>query len=357
MVELLMERALQLAKKGLGLTAPNPAVGAVIVRDGYIIGEGWHRKAGGPHAEVEAMVDAGGDVAGAEIYVTLEPCAHEGRTGSCAKALVQAGISKVYVGMLDPFEKVNGEGLKILRDGGVEVEVLGEEDLARRIRAINQPFLKMVNSGLPYVVMKAGMSLDGKIATAGGESKWITGERAREDARSERARCDAVLVGAGTVRADDPHLGDGLRVIVSSQADLDPGLQVFRDEKVLYACGKVSDEDRARYQNVEMVENFGTDAVGIRKFWQFLAERGVQSIYVEGGSTAHGYLYSAFLEDRDLIDRALFYIAPKIIGGKEAVGAVGGVGAKVLADVPSLEGVSFEPVGKDFKMSGYFNFY
>lgn len=363
-----MAMAFDEAKKGLGFTSPNPCVGAVIVKGGMPVARGYHRRAGGKHAEIEALEDLGVSAEGLEMYVTLEPCAHQGKTGPCADALIEAGIRKVFIGMLDPFSEVDGRGVEKLRTAGVEVELLNEQEpLYRKIRALNQPFLKCHQLSLPYVVLKAGMSLDGRIATASGVSQWITGAAARDDGRLERSRCDAVLLGANTVKMDDPELAAAgiyegknlLRVIVGNKPDLDPEMKVFRDPNVLYACGEVEEADIDKYaeHGVELIHNFGTDASGIRKFFTLLAERGVQSIYIEGGSSAAGYLYDAFLEDSELLDKVIYYVAPKIIGGREALAVVGGTGLKDLQNCPELMDFSCESCAEDLKLSGVFNFY
>ena len=352
----LMKRAVELARKGQGKTSPNPCVGAVIVSDGKVLAEGWHEKAGEAHAEVvalEAAEAAGVDVRGAEMYVTLEPCNHVGRTGACAERLVEAGVGRVFVGMRDPFEKVNGRGIELLEKAGIAAEVCDGE-LEKEVRMLNQPFIKWCETGMPYVVLKAGMSLDGKIATAGGESQWITGEVARQEARAQRALCDAVLVGSGTVKSDNPELAGALRVIIDGKLSCNVGAKVFRDKDVFVACTDKADADAVRRFEEAGIDfrSFGEDWVDLKKLLRTLGERGVQSVYVEGGSVIHG----AFV-DGGLVDKVLFYLAPKIIGGEEALSAIGGKGVTKLAEVMQVEDLSWEKVGEDLKLEGVVKFY
>lgn len=365
MNEKFFKRAIELATKGEGFVSPNPCVGAVIVRGGRVVGEGWHRKFGGAHAEVEALRDAGsGAAVGVDMYVTLEPCCHHGKTGPCCEAIVEAGIEKVFVGMKDPFEKVCGRGIRYLRKHGVEVQVLpARSELARKMRELNQPFLKFCKTGLPYVTLKAGMSLDGKIATSGGESKWITGEAARKDARIERSKCDAVVVGAGTVAADDPELAACgkwrrkklLRVVIDGRLQLDPRkYRVFRDENVVVACsGSASESARRRFADAGVeVCKFGTKRVSVERLLKYLGERGVRHLFVEGGSEVHGSFYDAFLKGGKCVDRVLFYVAPRIIGGSEALPVVGGEGVRKLEEAFALKDFDVAKVGIDLRVCG-----
>lgn len=290
-----MERALELARLGRGFTSPNPCVGCVIVRDGEVVAEGYHRKAGEDHAEIDALRKIDFRAEGCEVYVTLEPCTHVGRTGPCSDALEKAGVRKVYVGMADPLEKKR-EKRKKKKD--YEVEFLREGDLAREIEDLNGPFLKdAAGSALPYIVLKAAMSLDSRMTDFEGRSKWITSEEARLDAKKERSFCDAVLVGAGTVRADDPELAaaDGfegkrlLRVILGE--DVPGGARVFRDENVVVMKGELR----------EVLANLKRD-------------HGVQSVFVEGGAAVHGEFLRSWL-----VDKAIFYYAPLVLGGDGVV--------------------------------------
>lgn len=375
-----MKRAVELAKKGLGFTSPNPSVGAVIVKGGEVVAEGYHKKAGDEHAEIKAMkelmkktglVTVDFDPAlfeNATLYVTLEPCSHNGKTPSCSKAIVAAGFKKVYIGMKDPFKKVNGRGISYLKKNGIDVQVLkAGTELAQEIRNLNQPFIKWATTGSPYLIMKAGMSLDGKIATSGGESKWITGEKARKDAGRERSLCDAVMVGAGTVVADDPELAahgvyrrkNLLRVIVDPKLGLSLDKKVFRDENVVVFCSKLASKknvEKFRKAGVK-VKRFGNGVVSVKAMLKYLVGMGVQSVFVEGGSGVHGHIYDAFLKDRKLIDKVIFYQSPKILGGTKSFSAVGGEGISKLKSAKSLENVEYEVLENDLKISGIFNSY
>jgi len=339
--EKFMRRAMELAANGIGFTSPNPVVGAVVVKEGEIVAEGWHKKAGNDHAEIIAIKNLSVDAADCELYVTLEPCSHHGKTGPCAKAIVEAGFKKVYIGMLDPFPEVNGRGVEFLRLHGVEVEICDEKnDLVKDIHMLNQPFLKYVKTGLPYIVLKAGMSLDGAIATKTGDSKWITSEDARIDARLERSRCDAVLVGSGTVLADNCELAAHgiysdkklLRVVIGQDVDLSKDLKIFRDENVLVESAPVGKR------------------VDLKALLRKLAEMGVRTVFVEGGSSVHG----AFV-DAALVDKAIFYMAPRLIGGAESYSVVGGAGAKNLTDSLELESFDSVKIGSDIKITALVN--
>ncbi len=375
-----MKRAVELAKKSLGFTSPNPVVGAVIVKGGEIVAEGYHKKAGDEHAEIIAMrelmkktglvtVDFDPSLfENATLYVTLEPCSHNGKTAPCSRAIVAAGFKKIYIGMKDPFSKVNGRGIAFLKKNGIEVKVLkvGTE-LANEIRDLNQPFVKWATMGLPYLIMKAGMSLDGKIATASGESKWITGEKARKDSRRERSLCDAVLVGSGTVVADDPELAPTgiykkknlLRIIIDPKLKLPLSKQIFRDGNVIVLCSKLASKanlEKFKRAGVK-VKSFGSDIVPIKTALKYLGKIGVQSVFVEGGSGVHGHIHDAFLRDKSLIDRVLFYQSPKIIGGDKSLSVVGGVGLSKLSSLKTLEEVNYEVLDDDLRISGVFNSY
>ncbi|MBI4232252.1 bifunctional diaminohydroxyphosphoribosylaminopyrimidine deaminase/5-amino-6-(5-phosphoribosylamino)uracil reductase RibD [Candidatus Peregrinibacteria bacterium] len=381
MQEKFMWRALELAKKGLGFTSPNPLVGAVIVKGGEIVGEGYHRKAGTDHAEIVAIkqvmkksgiksVDL--DPAlfhNATLYVTLEPCSHIGKTPSCARAIVAAGFKKVCIGMKDPFDLVNGRGIKFLRDHGVELELCKPGSrLYGAIGLINQQFIKSSTISLPYVVLKAGMSLDGKIATATGESKWITGDLALRDARLERSACDAVLVGAGTVLADDPELAPYgrfsskklLRVIIDPALTLPFDLKVFRDENVFvaYCSGLASSKNLKRYDSAGInCKAFGSNRISISRLLGFLSKKSIQSVFVEGGSSVHGSFCDEALAGKKVVDKVIFYVAAKIIGGKDSLAVIGGDGALSLVKSLRLTDLEFEKVGMDLKLSALVNRY
>ncbi len=376
----IMQRAIELARKGRGKTRPNPCVGAVIVKDDQIVAEGWHKKAGEDHAEIIAIdkvMDNSGILTmdldpnlfqNAELYVTLEPCSHEGKTGPCVEKIVEAGFKRVYVGMKDPFEKVNGKGIKYLKSNGIAVEVVKyDSDIGHEVRKLNQPFIKWAHTGLPYVTMKAGVTLDGKVATASGDSKWITSEMARKDGRLERSYCDAVLVGSGTVMADDPelaahgklHYKSLLRIVLDSKLTTDPRARVYRDEEVLVACSDAaSAKNRKAFEKAGVkFQSFGENEVDLKKLLKFLGECEIQSLFVEGGSQVHGAFFDAYLKDAKMLDQVLFYMAPKIMGASDGLSVVGGAGIEKIAKMPEFAEFEVEVLEKDLKMRGLYNLY
>lgn len=353
--DIFMKRAIDLALKGLGKTAPNPCVGAVVVKNEKIIGEGWHEKAGKAHAEVLAL---DGDVSAGTLFVTLEPCCHHGKTPPCTDLILSSGIKKVVIGMIDPFGKVAGKGVEILRRAGVEVEIY-KGSLEREIRDLNQPFIKLNSVGIPYVTLKAGMSLDGKIANRSRQSKWITDENSRKDSKFERALCDAVLVGFGTVAADDPELAGAKRIVFDKNLKLDLKKKIFRDKNVFVACtdlASVSNKRRFEKAGIEF-RSFGKKEISIAAFLRFLGKNGIQSLFVEGGSGVHGAFYDAFLKNPLLLDKIIFYVAPKILGSSEALPVVGGIGVRNLASAPEFIDFQCGKLEKDLKIVGRFNFY
>jgi diaminohydroxyphosphoribosylaminopyrimidine deaminase / 5-amino-6-(5-phosphoribosylamino)uracil reductase len=323
-----MRRALELAERGRGTTTPNPMVGCVLVRDGAVVAEGWHEFAGGPHAEVVALQDAGARAAGTTAYVTLEPCNHVGRTGPCAPALLEAGVARVVVALADPNPQASG-GLDVLAAGGVEVEVgVGAEEARRQ----NEVFLHGIATGRPLVVAKAAVSLDGRIAAADGTSQWLTGEAARRRAHQLRAEVDAVLVGSGTVLADDPHLTCRLPGFRGRQP-----LRVVLDRR-----GRVTDAHRVRDDSAETLVLTDADLPAVLKV---LWDRDVRSVLVEGGSQVlHSFLSDGF------VDRLQIHVAPVLLGDRGRP-LLAGPWAATLADVPRfmLDGV--EQAGDDALLS------
>ena len=352
-----MRRALVLARKGSGRTSPNPAVGCVIVRDGVIVGEGWHRKAGTPHAEVHALRDAGSKAHGADVYVTLEPCSHFGKTPPCADALIDAGVKRVFVGMVDPNPKVMGRGIEKLRAAGIEVAAGLFESECRKL---NEAFIKHVTTGLPFVIYKSAMTMDGKTATASGDSKWITSDKSRRYVHKLRSMVDAVMVGAGTVVADDPLLTsripggrDPLRVIVDSKLRIEPTakvLTVLSPADTLIAT--VTSEPE---KNVRLVGAGGKvlicptreGRVDLQALLRSLGERKVQSILLEGGAELAG----DFLR-QGLIDKLLFFYAPKLVGG-DAPGPFRGPGTETMAAGMRLRDISITRFDDDMLVEAY----
>lgn len=315
----LMARALRLGGRGLFTTQPNPRVGCTIARDGEIVGEGWHERAGEAHAEVFALRDAGPRARGATAYATLEPCSHHGRTPPCADALIEGGIARVVVATEDPNPKVAGAGIRRMRTAGIDVECGLMRGAAHEL---NRGFFSRFERGRPWVRVKLAMSLDGRTALANGESKWITGEAARTDVQRWRARSSAILTGAGTARADDPRLtvrmGEGqgfqpLRVVLDARLDaLQPGAHLLDGSAptlVLHAPGAKPEDDR--YQRVELAEA-PVDMVGhidLAATLRLLAGRDVNELQVEAGSNLCGALMG-----QDLVDEVLLYVAPTLLG-------------------------------------------
>ncbi len=354
-----MREAFRLAAHGRGRTSPNPMVGAVLVRDGRIVGMGWHRKAGTEHAEIHALRMAGELAQGATLYVTLEPCSHTGRTGPCAKAILTAGVKRVVAAMEDPNPKVSGRGFQMLREGGVEVSCGLLESEARRL---NEAFITWVTKKRPFVTLKMAMTLDGKTATAGGESQWITGEAARLRGHILRDENDAILVGIGTVLADHPSLttrlpdGNGknpIRVVLDSQARISPDEPMLHDKA---APIWVAATETAPPENVKRLRAAGAEVlfagagprVDVPLLLRLLGERNVCSLLVEGGSTVHFSFLSSGLSDK-----ICAFIAPMLFGGKNATPAVGGEGFSQIADAVRLTETSWEQIGDDFCIAGY----
>ncbi len=325
-----MKRALSLARKGLGRTAPNPAVGCVIVRDGTIVGEGWHRQAGTPHAEVHALNMAGAAAQGADVYVTLEPCCHQGKTPPCCDALITAGVRRVIAGMVDPFLKVAGQGLQCLRQAGIRAEVgLLEEEC----RDLNKGFIKAVTAGIPYLIYKTAMTLDGNIATVTGHSRWVTGEESRRLVHRLRTHCDAVMVGVDTVIADNPQLTvrhvkgrDPIRVIVDTRLRTPESVNVLKQQdsaRTIIATCETDTTIHQRYQaqGVTILVCREYDGrVEMRDLLHKLAGLGIHSVLLEGGSRLAGDLLQ-----HGLIDECIFFYAPKVVGNGFAPFALQGI--------------------------------
>ena len=354
-----MREALRIARHAEGRTSPNPLVGAVIVRDGRIIAEGWHRKAGTPHAEIHALRMAGDLARGATLYVTLEPCSHYGRTGPCAKAVAEAGIARVVVAMQDPNPKVAGRGMAMLREAGVEVRcgVLAEE--AARL---NEVFLHWITTGVPFVALKTAMTLDGKIATRTGDSQWITGEPARLRVHELRDMYDAILVGIGTVLHDDPSLTtrlpdrqgkNPLRVVLDSMARTPLSARLLTDGA---APTLIAVTTRAPQERVEALRQAGAEVlacgegaqVDVGALLHALGAREISSVLVEGGGSVNEALLAA-----RLVDKVYAFVAPKLIGGRDALTPVEGEGAGTLAEAVVLTGLTAEMVGEDVLLTGY----
>jgi diaminohydroxyphosphoribosylaminopyrimidine deaminase/5-amino-6-(5-phosphoribosylamino)uracil reductase len=314
-----MKRALTLAKKGRGTTSPNPLVGCVIVKNGTIIGEGWHKRAGGHHAELHALEMAGAAAHSSDVYVTLEPCSHTGKTPPCCDALIRAGVKRVVAGMSDPNPRVNGGGLQALQQAGIETTcgVLEEQ-----CRSINRPFIKFITTGQPYVTYKCAMTLDGKIASVTGESRWISCEASRKIVHRMRADSDAIMVGVDTIIADNPQLNvrhvtgrDPLRVIVDSHLRTPESVAVLScsmAQGTVIATTETNPRVHLRYQHTEATLIICTSLNGkvdLNDLLLKLGERGIQSLLLEGGSHLAGEALR-----QGLIDECVFFYAPKVIG-------------------------------------------
>ena len=343
-----MRRALRLAERGRGYVSPNPVVGAVLVRDGVVVGEGAHLKVGGPHAEVHALTAAGDRARGSTLYVTLEPCAHHGRTPPCTQALIEAGVRHVVCALEDPDESVRGRGFELLRAAGVGVKIgLLQAEAQRQ----NTAYLKHRRTGRPHVRLKLGQTLDGVIATRTGESQWITSERSRRHAHRMRAQIDAIVVGAGTVVADDPRLdvrhvrGPSPRpFVVDGRARTQPDACVFRERGgVLIAAQSTPTEHLERFRLADIEIWTFPDVDGVIDLQSVMAEagrRGVTAMLIEGGRT----LAAAALRDR-VVDEVIVYVAPCLIG--DGVHAVGDLGVDELSQAIRLDQVRTRRLGSD----------
>lgn len=354
--ERFMGRALALARKGMGRTSPNPMVGCVIVRDGVIVGEGWHRRAGGPHAEVEALRMAGGNARGGDLFVTLEPCSHHGRTPPCCEAIVEAGIRRVVAAVIDPNPLVSGRGVAYLREHGVETVVGVMEEEAR---FLNWVFFRRMTSGLPQVILKSAATLDGFVAASTGDSRWITGEAARLRAHRLRGRSDAVMVGVGTVIADDPLLTcrlprgrNPMRVVVDSNLRTPVDSQLVRTASMIPTLVAAATPDPER---LEALQDAGMEVglfpgpggkVDLRALLIHLGGRDVASVLVEGGPRLAG----ALLAER-LVDRIAFFYAPKILG-KTGIPMLAGPPSNRIDEALRVEGLSVTRVGPDLLLEG-----
>jgi diaminohydroxyphosphoribosylaminopyrimidine deaminase/5-amino-6-(5-phosphoribosylamino)uracil reductase len=350
--ERFMQRALTLARRGLGKTSPNPAVGAVLVRNGRIISEGWHKRAGGPHAEVFALRNA--KTKGADLYVTMEPCSTCGRTPPCTEAIIAAGVKRVVVAARDPNPKHNGRGLTVLHRGGIQVEA---GLLADESNALNEAFNKWITTRMPLVTAKAAMSLDGKIATRTGDSKWITSDAARKEAHKLRANVDAIMVGANTVIRDNPQLTlrHGIRgkqpwrVVVDGRGRTPRNAKLFRDahrERTIVLTTPTSPAPWRRNisqsgAHVFIVKGNG-GRMDMRAALRVLGKLDITSVLAEGGGELVGSLF-----DERLVDDVALFCAPIIIGGRDAVTAVAGEGATKVKNSVRLRDCHWRKIGKD----------
>ncbi|MCY6960535.1 bifunctional diaminohydroxyphosphoribosylaminopyrimidine deaminase/5-amino-6-(5-phosphoribosylamino)uracil reductase RibD [Clostridium brassicae] len=355
-----MKRAIELAKKGEGLTKPNPLVGAIIVKNNKVIGEGYHEFYGGPHAEVNAFRNATEDVKGAKMYVTLEPCSHYGKTPPCAKAIIENGIKEVVIGMKDPNPLVAGKGIKILEENGIKVSCGVLED---EVRQINDIFIKYITTKKPFCIMKTAMTMDGKIATYIGDSKWITNDLSRQYVHKIRNRVSAIMVGIGTVLADNPRLttrledkigSDPIRVIVDSKGRIPLEAEVLNIESNAKTIIVVI--DKAGKEKIQAIKEKGAEViiapekngrVNLAYLMDELGKRDIDSVLLEGGSTLN---FSALSER--IVDKVITFIAPKLIGGETSKTPLGGEGIASMKDAIKLQNIKINTFGEDVMIEG-----
>jgi len=353
-----MNLAMKLAEKAKGRTSPNPMVGAIVVKDGRIVGKGYHKKAGTSHAEVIALDAAGKKAKGATLYVTLEPCAHLGRTGPCVDRIIKAQVKEVIVGMIDPNPLNDGKGINILKQQRIKVDVGLLED---KLRKLNESFIKYITKRRPFVTVKVAQSLDGKIATKTGDSKWITSDRSRGFAHRLRQNYDAIMVGINTILRDNSKLEAWfskkqlIKIVVDSQLSTPQDANIFsKNSSVVIVTLPISPGQETENRKVlagkakilEVKEKAGQ--VNLRDMMKKLAQLEITNILVEGGGTLIGSLF-----DEGLVDKVLFFISPKIIGGKEAISSVMGKGISRIDSAIKLKDLSFKRIGEDFLIEGY----
>ncbi|MBM4146737.1 MAG: bifunctional diaminohydroxyphosphoribosylaminopyrimidine deaminase/5-amino-6-(5-phosphoribosylamino)uracil reductase RibD [Nitrospira sp.] len=351
--EFYIKRTLRLASKAKGLTSPNPMVGAVIVKNGEIIAEDFHRKPGAPHAEPLALEKAGKKVRGAVLYVNLEPCCHtDKRTPPCTKAIINSGIKRVVIGMLDPNPKVAGKGAMELQNAGIEVRsgILEDES-----KILNEFYVKHVTTGKPFVILKTAMTLDGKIATPEGQSKWITCEKARKIVLRLRSRVDAIMTAIGTVKSDDPQLTARVKIGKNPlRIVIDPHLEIPLNAKILKMPPQTIIVTNTRNLKSIYLEKSGInmlyykEKLNLKWLMEQLGKMEISSVLIEGGSS----LNSHALED-GVIDKIMFFIAPIIIGGRESFPAVGGKTYKRLEEAYRIKDLKIKRIGDDLLIEGY----
>lgn len=353
-----MRLAIEIAKKGAGKVNPNPMVGAVIVKDERVIGQGYHKYYGGNHAEVNAFENLSDNPEGATIYVTLEPCSHYGKTPPCVDKIIANKISKVVVGTLDPNPLVEGRGIKALKEAGIEVitGVLEEE-----CKKLNEVFMKYILYKRPFVVLKTAMTLDGKIATESGESKWITSDKSRQEVHKLRNKLSAIMVGVNTVIKDNPELTcrleggkNPVRIIVDSKLRIPLGSNVVVDNlaQTIVATTEVADKDKIlvleKLGVKVLIINSKNERVDLKSLMIELGKRDIDGILLEGGATLS---FSALEEN--IVDKIQVYIAPKIIGGEKSKTSIGGKGIEKLSDAIMLNNMTVKSVGTDLLIEAY----
>jgi diaminohydroxyphosphoribosylaminopyrimidine deaminase/5-amino-6-(5-phosphoribosylamino)uracil reductase len=355
-----MKRALELSREALGLSSPNPPVGAVVVKDGRIVGEGHTLPPGQAHAEVIALSQAGELAKGATLYTTLEPCCHFGKTPPCTRDIIQAGIAQVHIAIIDPNPLVNGNGMAELERAGLDIYL---DEHGEEAREVAEAYIKFATLGTPFVVAKFAMSLDGKIATSSGDSKWISSEDSRCYARELRQQVDAVMVGIGTVLSDDPRLTarDGAgsprekqprRIVVDSSGRVPLSSQLFKEPaSLLVVTADVTADitEALRASGAEVMSLPAKDGlVDLGALLKALGGRGITSLLVEGGGTLIGSFF-----DLGLVDKVVAFISPVILGGRDSPSPVAGLGATIMADSVRLERTRVDVIGEDIMMTGY----
>ena len=356
-----MEMALELALRGRGFTSPNPMVGSVVVRDDKVVGVGYHQAAGQAHAEVIAIDDAGTRARGATLYVNLEPCNHTGRTPPCTQKIIEAGIRRVVVAMKDPNPKVKGGGIQFLERNGIRVSVGVCAEAAKKL---NEVFIKFVSTGRPFTLLKCAATLDGRIATRTGDSKWVTGEKSREFVHQLRHTVDAILVGINTVKKDDPSLTtrlaegrgrDPVRIILDTNLCIPPDARVLRldsnSDTILVAARPVSEEKRAALEKdgVRILDSQpGKGLIDMRRLVDQLGAMGITSLLIEGGSRV-----AASALEAGIVDKIMFFYAPKISGGDDGVPICRGKGPEFMDDCIQVSDIAVRRFGDDVMVEGY----
>jgi len=354
--EFYMRRALRLAAKARGMTSPNPMVGAVIVKDGKVLAENFHKKSGSPHAEAHALEKAGNNARGATLYVNLEPCCHtEKKTPPCTNAIINSGISRLVIGMIDPNPKVSGRGIEELHKAGIQITLGVLEGQAKKL---NEAYIKYITTGKPLVILKVAMTLDGKIATPEGQSKWVTSERSRKIVHRLRSSVDVVLTGIGTVKTDDPQLTarirrgkNPLRIVV------DPNFEIPLDARVLQVPPPttVITKKSEFYEKKNMVLDKGVriveyegEKLDLQWLMQQFGEKQITSVLIEAGSSLNAHAL-----EKGIVDKVIFFIAPKMIGGWGSFPAVGGKTFRKLEEAYRLEDITIRRVAEDILIEGY----
>lgn len=352
-----MNLAIKLALRGKGNTYPNPMVGALVVKKSKIIGRGFHERAGLPHAEIVALDEAGSDARGAVLYVTLEPCAHFGLTPPCVNRIIESRVKEVIVGMVDPNPVNNGKGIAILRQFGIKVKVGFLED---KLKVLNEVFIKHITKKLPFITVKVAQSLDGKIATRTGHSKWITSDKSRSIAHRLRQDFDGIMVGVNTVLRDNPKLNawfsdkQPVKIIIDSQLSTPQDAAIFsRGSRVIIvtlpsSAGQETENRRMLAQRATILEvKEKAGQINLKDCLKKLLKMGIFNILVEGGGTLNGSLF-----DEELIDKVMFFVAPKIIGGKDAISSVMGQGVALIERSVKVSGLKVRRLGDDFLFEG-----